>query len=93
VLAFAAWIATLLHMFDNIGIAASAFDGRLHLLQAVVLLSMISLLFVFAYAYTAWRNPGIRLFQKFLELLVALAGLGFIWTVLNWHVLSFGLRY
>jgi len=91
--AFAAWVATLLYMFDNIGVAASAFDGRLRLLQVLVLLGLLSLLFVFAYAYTVWKNPGIGLFQKFLELLVALAGLGFIWTVLNWHVLSFGLRY
>jgi len=93
VLAFAAWVATLLHMFDNIGVAASAFDGRLHLLQMLVLLSVLSLLFVFAYAYTALKNSGLGVFQKFLELLVALAALGFIWTVLNWHVLSFGLRY
>src|SRR5262249_15125352 len=37
VLAFAAWVAVLLYMFENIGTASTSFDGKLHLLQALVL--------------------------------------------------------
>ncbi|MCI0350285.1 MAG: beta-lactamase family protein [Acidobacteriales bacterium] len=93
VIAFAAWVGTLLYMFNNIGTASSAFDGRLHLLQALVLVGVLATPLLFAYAYIAWKTPEIGLFQKLLESLVALAGIGFIWSVVNWHVLSFGLRY
>ena len=93
VLAFAAWMAVLLYMFENIGVASSSFDGKLHLLQVLVLLGVLATPFIFVYAYLAWKTPELGLLQKLLETLVALAAIGFIWTVLNWHVLSFGLRY
>jgi hypothetical protein len=80
-------------MLDNIGAASSAFDGPLHFVQALLVIGVCATPFVFAYTYLAWRNPGFGLFQKLLESLVALACIGFIWTVVNWHALSFGLRY
>lgn len=93
VLVFTACVAVLAHMFENIGTASSSFDGKLHLLQVLVLLGVLATPFILVYAYLAWKTPELGLFQKLLESLVALASIGFIWTVLNWHVLSFGLRY
>ncbi len=92
VLALAAFVLVFSRATGNIGFISSRLDGWLHLIQVFVLLGVIGTLVVLASAVAAWISPR-RWTGRLAETAVAVACIGYVWLIFNWHLLSFGLRY
>jgi CubicO group peptidase (beta-lactamase class C family) len=87
---FAAWLTSV---DDNIALLSSHFDGRLHALQVVGVLSLIGALIAINYCLRSWGNASLWFCTKLWNTLLMLACIGYAWFLLNWHMLNFRLNY
>jgi CubicO group peptidase (beta-lactamase class C family) len=87
---FVVWIAS-----GNSDIAglSSRFDFRLHALQVLGVLAVLGSLLSVLYCLRSWRSEFLWGWTKFWNTLLMLACLGFVFFVLNWHMLNFNLHY
>ncbi len=93
-LVFAACYAAWLTSVDkDIALLGSQFDGRLHLLQGVGVLCAIGALVAVRYCWRSWGNPSLWFWTKVWNTLLMLACVGYVWFLLNWHMLNFRLNY
>ena len=87
---FVAWVASL---DSDLAGLSSQFDTRLHLLQALGVVALLGSLLSVLYCLRSWRSESLWLWSKIWNTLLMLACLGFVFFLLNWHMLNFDLRY
>jgi len=87
---FVLWIASI---DSDIAGLSSHFDFRLHLLQALGLIGLLGSLLSVLYCLRSWRSESLWFWSKIWNTLLMLACLGFVFFLLNWHMLNFNLRY
>jgi len=87
---FALWLSSL---ESDIAGLSSHFDTRLHLLQALGLVGALASLLSVVYCLRSWRSESLWIWTKIWNTMLTLACLGFVFFLLNWHMLNFNLRY
>lgn len=87
---FVAWISSI---NSNIAGLSSHFDFRLHLLQTLGVVGALGSLLSILYCLRSWRSELLWFWSKLWNTLLMLACLGFVFFLLNWHMLNFNLRY
>jgi CubicO group peptidase (beta-lactamase class C family) len=87
---FAYWLSLV---EDNIALLSGHFDPKLHAMQAVGLLGAIGTLIAIIYCLRSWQSEGLWFWTKIWNTLLMLACLGYVFFVLNWHMLNFVLNY
>ena len=87
---FVLWISTLGKSLAGL---SSHFDLRLHLLQVLGVLAALGSVLSVLYCLRSWRSESLWFWSKLWNTLLMLACLGFVFFVLNWHMLNFNLRY
>jgi CubicO group peptidase (beta-lactamase class C family) len=87
---FAYWLSLV---EDNITLLSDHFDPKLHAMQAVGLLGAIGTLIAIIYCLRSWQSEGLWFWTKIWNTLLMLACLGYVFFVLNWHMLNFVLNY
>jgi CubicO group peptidase (beta-lactamase class C family) len=78
---------------DSLSGVSSAYDLRLHLLQFLGVLGAAGSVLSVLYCLRSWRSESLWFWTKLWNTLLMLACLGFVFFVLNWHMLNFNLRY
>jgi CubicO group peptidase (beta-lactamase class C family) len=77
----------------DIGVLSTQANGLLRLIQVVGWIAMLGSLVAIYSAIRAWLDPHRWVWTKLAETVVALACVGFLWFVLNWHLLHWSLHY
>ena len=68
-------------------------DAKLHLMQVIGVLCGIGALVVIYAAVKSWGDATQWRWYKIWNTLLAVACVGFFWTIYHWHLLNFSLRY
>jgi multisubunit Na+/H+ antiporter MnhG subunit len=87
---FAYWLSLV---EDNIALLSDHFDPKLHAMQAVGLLGALGTLIAIIFCLRSWQSEGLWFWTKIWNTLLMLACLGYVFFVLNWHMLNFVLNY
>ncbi len=87
---FAAW---LMSVQDDIALLSHHFDMKLHLLQGVGVLGVLGALISIFYCARSWKDEGVWFWTEAWNTALMLACIGFVFFVLNWHMLNFNLNY
>ncbi len=86
----AGWTVFVASGMRDLALFGSGSDGRVHALQVATAIVGAASLASLVYAYRSWRRPGAWLGTRILETVVALACIGFVWTVVRFHLLQYG---
>ena len=87
---FGAWLAMA---DEDISLFSSQFDFRLHLLQMVGFLGILGALVSINYCLRSWTDAALWYWTKLWNTALMLACLGYVFFLLNWHMLNFRLNY
>jgi len=87
---FAYWLSLV---DDNIALLSGHFDPKLHAMQAVGLLGALGTLVSIVYFVRSWQSAELWFWTKVWNTLLMLACFGYVFFVLNWHMLNFVLNY
>ena len=87
---FVAWISSLQ---SNIAAFSEHSDGRLHAMQVVGLIGLIASLASIYYCIYSWAINSLWIWTRIWNTVLMLACLGYVFLLLNWHVLNFNLTY
>jgi CubicO group peptidase (beta-lactamase class C family) len=87
---FVAWISSLQ---NNIAAFSEHSDGRLHAMQVVGLIGLIASLVSIYYCIYSWATNSLWIWTRIWNTLLTLACLGYVFLLLNWHMLNFHLTY
>jgi CubicO group peptidase (beta-lactamase class C family) len=78
---------------DDPGTFSDKRDLPIHLIQGVGVLGVLGTVLVFIGCLRSWADSGLWWWNKFWNLVVLAAQLGFVWFVLYWNMLDFNLNY
>lgn len=78
---------------ENIALLSGHFDPKLRAMQAVGLLGAIGTLISIAYFVRSWQSDELWFWTKVWNTLLMLACIGYVFFVVNWHMLNFVLNY
>jgi hypothetical protein len=87
---FVAWISSLQ---NNIAAFSEHSDGRLHAMQVVGLIGLIASLVSIYYCVHSWATNSLWIWTRIWNTALMLACLGYVFFLLNWHMLNFRLTY
>jgi CubicO group peptidase (beta-lactamase class C family) len=93
VLAFVIFLAVLSGKLETPGGMGEHGDAKIHLMQVIGVLCGIGALVVIYGAAKSWSDPTQWRWYKIWNTLLALACVGFFWSISHWHLLNFSLRY
>jgi hypothetical protein len=78
---------------ENLAVLTTRSDVWIRLLQVVGAAGAVGTLVVLYGCYCTWSNRERRFWTKVQETLIGIACIGFLWLVLQGHLLDFSLRY
>jgi len=87
------WIWFFSAVQADIGMFSARMDARIHLAQVIGILGALSSLLALYYCQRSWADRSLWLWTKVWNTLLAVAFVGYAGFLLNWHLLSFNLRY
>lgn len=87
---FAAWISGIQ---NNLNLLSSSFDGWLHALQVLGALGVAGAALSIYYCIYSWETDSLWIWTRIWNTLLLLACAGYVFFVLNWHMLNFHLNY
>jgi CubicO group peptidase (beta-lactamase class C family) len=87
---FFAWLSSL---ESNLAGLSEHFDGRLHALQVLGVVGLIGSFASIDYCIHSWATNSLWIWTRIWNTLVLLACLGYVFFLLNWHMLKFNLTY
>lgn len=93
VLAFVGYLALLANKLETPGALGPSGDAKLHLLQVIGLLSGVGALVAVLNALKSWREATQWRWYRIWNALLAVACLGFFWSIYHWHLLNLYLHY
>jgi len=93
VLAFVILLVVLAGKLEEPGALGEHGDAKIHLMQVIGVLCGIGALVVIYAAVKSWSDATQWRWYKIWNTLVALACVGFFWSIYHWHLLNFSLRY
>jgi len=86
-------IAVWLKVIQVDPVLTAKWDPLLHLIQVCAVVGVIGSIVVIYHAYRTWMNAATWAVATAFEGMVAMASVGYIWLVVNWNILSVGLRF
>jgi CubicO group peptidase (beta-lactamase class C family) len=93
ILAFVIFLAVMTGKLETPGGLGEHGDAKIHLMQVIGVLCGIGTLVVIYGAVKSWSDATQWRWYKIWNTLLALACLGFFWSIYHWHLLNFSLRY
>ncbi len=87
---FVAWISSI---GTNLAALSERYDARLHALQVLGLIGLIGSIFCIYYLVYSWAADSVWFWTRVWNTLLTCACLGYVFFVLNWHMLNFHLNY
>jgi CubicO group peptidase (beta-lactamase class C family) len=87
---FAEWISGVQ---NNLTLLSSSFDGWLHALQALGVLGVAGAVLSLYYCIYSWGTNSLWIWTRIWNTLLLLACSGYMFFVVNWHMLNFHLNY
>ena len=87
---FVAWGMSLQNDIEGL---SEHFDGRLHLLQVVGLIGLIGSFVSICYCIYSWAANSVWIWTRIWNTLLLVACIGYIFFLLNWHMLNLHLNY
>jgi CubicO group peptidase (beta-lactamase class C family) len=87
---FVAWGMSLQNSIEGL---SHHYDGRLHLLQVVGLIGLIGSFVSIYYCIHSWAANSVWMWTRIWNTLLLIACAGYIFFLLNWHMLNFHLNY
>jgi CubicO group peptidase (beta-lactamase class C family) len=87
---FAAWISGAQ---NNLNMLSTSFDTRLHALQVVGVIGVAGLALAIYYCAYSWTKGSLWIWTRIWNTLLLLACAGYVFFVVNWHMLNFHLNY
>ena len=87
---FAAWISGIQ---NNLTLLSSSFDGWLHALQVLGAIGVVGAALSIYYCMYSWGTSSLWICTRIWNTLLLLACAGYVFFVLNWHMLNFHLNY
>jgi CubicO group peptidase (beta-lactamase class C family) len=93
IIVVALWTAWLMAGLNNLQYFGTAFNGKLHALQVLTLISVIASVIPLWAMIRAWTRQGAWWWSRVFNTVVVVACVAYIWFVLASHLLDFSLRY
>ena len=93
VLAFVVWLAVLSGKLETPGGMGAHGDAKIHFMQVIGVLCGIGALVVIFNAAKSWTDATQWRWYQIWNTLLAVACVGFFWSIYHWHLLNFNLRY
>ena len=87
---FAAWISATQNSLKPL---SSSFDGRLHALQALGVVGVAGAALAACYCVYSWSTKSLWIWARIWNTFLLLACAGYVFFVVNWHMLNFHLNY
>jgi CubicO group peptidase (beta-lactamase class C family) len=87
---FVAWGMSLENSIEGL---SHHFDARLHLLQAAGLIGVILSFVSIYYCIRSWTENSLWIWTRIWNTLLLIACAGYVFFLLNWHMLNFHLNY
>ncbi len=87
--ALVAWIELL--QVDPV--LTTKWDPCVHAIQCLALIGAIGTVAVIYECCRSWAEPGLWIGSKVMESVIAVASIGYLWLIVNWNVMSLGLRF
>ena len=78
---------------DDLSIFSTKTEIWIHLFQLIGSIGVLGTAFAILSAYRFWLSRSFGIWTKLLHMLIALACIGFVWIVLEGHLLNFNLNY
>jgi CubicO group peptidase (beta-lactamase class C family) len=90
---FGAYVLFFTMALKDIGMLSPRGNPWLRLIQFLGWLGIVGTLVAVYSAFRSWREPGVWLWSRIGETLIALAFLGVFWFVFTWNMLHWSLKY
>ncbi len=87
---FGDWIS---NAQNNLNLLTSSFDTRLHALQVLGAIGVGGAVLAVCYCVYSWTKRSLWIWTRVWNTLLLLACAGYVFFVLNWHMLNFHLNY
>jgi CubicO group peptidase (beta-lactamase class C family) len=74
-------------------VLTARWDPLVHAVQGLALIGAVGTVAVIYQCYRAWTEPRLWVGAKAMESAIAGASIGYLWLIVNWNVMSVGLRF